>query len=96
MFIKGLLRTMVRGPQAGFSDNEAGHLRLAIHTLRVLLIHPRVANVGGRHGDDLAGVGGIREHLLVAGHASCKNDLARGGAFRTPGETLEDRAVCQG
>ena len=35
-----------------------------------------VADVGVRHGDDLAGVGGIGQHLLVAAERGVEHDLA--------------------
>ncbi len=61
--------------------------------LDVLLVRPDDADMGEGEGDDLPGVGGIGEDLLVAGHRGVEADLADGGAGRADAEAFEDQAV---
>ena len=51
-----------------------------------------VADVRLGHHHDLAAVGGVGEHLLVAGHRGVEHHLAEAGAGRD-GLSLEDAAV---
>ena len=53
----------------GLPDREPRDLQAP--ALRILAVDPVVALVRRRHRHDLPGVGGIGEHLLVAGHARC-------------------------
>ena len=53
--------------------------------LRVLVVHAGVADVRRGLQHDLTGVRGIREGLLVAGHAGGEDDLAEGRAARAVG-----------
>ena len=51
--------------------------------LDVLVVRADIANVGEGEGDDLAGVGGIGEDLLVAGHRRVEAQLANRLALRS-------------
>ena len=44
-------------------------------------------------GDDLAGIGGIGEDLLIAGHRGVEADLANGVAFGAEAKTFQHGAV---
>ncbi len=58
--------------------------------------HPVVADVGVGEGDDLPGVGGVGEDLLVAAQDGVEHDLAGGHRRRRPHRlALEDGAVGQ-
>ena len=63
---------------------KPGHLRT--RRLDVLAVDAVVADVGVRHRDDLAGVGGIGQHLLVAAERGVEHHLARrlAAVGRTP------------
>src|SRR3972149_6568539 len=50
---------------------------------------------GVGHADDLSLVGGIRQDLLIAGHAGVEDHLADALALRAEGCSLEDRPVRQ-
>src|SRR5262249_40871467 len=58
-----------------FADDEALNLDLA--RLLVLVADPVVADMRIGHRDDLALVRGIRQYLLVPGHAGVEDDLAK-------------------
>ena len=57
--------------------DETGDVRAG--GLKVIFVHAVVTDLRGRHGDDLAEVGRIREDLLVAGHARVEHDFAAEG-----------------
>ena len=82
---QGARRPPVARDGRRLADDEAGHLGAA--RLDVLARHPVVADLGARHGDDLPGVGGVGQHLLVAGHARVEHDLAPRDAARAGGGT---------
>src|SRR5690606_40927397 len=52
-----------------------------------------VADVGIGQGDDLAGVRGVGEDFLVAGHGRVEHDFTDGKAGRADGYAFEDGAV---
>ena len=54
-----------------------------------------VADFRARHGDDLPGVGRVRQNLLVAGQPRVEHDFAGGGSRRTDGRALEPGAIFQ-
>ena len=61
-------------------------------------IDPVVADMGSGEGDDLAGVGGIGDHLLIAGENGVEHRFAGGHppiGFGSHGFTFEDGAVGQ-
>ena len=61
--------------------------------LDVLLVGADIADVREREGDDLAGIGGIGEDLLVAGHRGVEAHLADRVAGRAEAEAFEHGAV---
>ena len=63
--------------------------------LGVLVVHAGVADVRGRHDDDLAVVRGVGEGLLVAGHAGGEHRFAEGLPHGPVGAAAEDAAVLQ-
>jgi hypothetical protein len=69
--------------------------RRHVHRLDVLVVGADVADVREGEGDDLAGIGGIGEDLLVAGHRRVEADLARGVADGADAVALEARAIVQ-
>ena len=56
-----------------FNDEPADLGRCAFHVEEVDAV---ISNQRIRHGNDLAPVGGIGKHLLVAGHRGVETDLA--------------------
>ena len=67
--------------------------RRQVDGLDVLLVGADVADVREREGDDLPGVGGIGEDLLVAGHRGVEADFADGVAFRAEAKALQHGTV---
>ena len=67
------------------------------HTSRLLVLRigPDVADLGIRHADDLAGVGGVGQDLLVAGHPGVEDDFARALALRPERLTTKYGSVGQ-
>ena len=61
--------------------------------LQVVLVGPHIANMGKCEGDDLPGVGGIGQDLLVAAHRGVEADLAHGLAHGAKAAAAKDRSV---
>ena len=61
--------------------------------LDVLVIDADIADMGKGEGDDLAGIGGVGEDLLVAGHGGIEADLADGLAGRADAMALDHGPV---
>ena len=71
----------------GMQNDAAGaRPRRHIHALDVFLVGADIADVGEREGDDLPGVGGVGEDLLIAGHGGIEADLA--GRFARGAQAL--------
>ncbi|MGY4482600.1 hypothetical protein ACVWWR_001791 [Bradyrhizobium sp. LM3.2] len=64
-----------------------------VHRLDVVVVGADVADMRKGEGDELAGIGGIGEDLLVAGHRGVEADLADGLAFGPETKAFEHRAV---
>ena len=75
-------------------DHQAG----GVHAFGfgVLGVDAHVADVGVGEGDDLAGVGGIGEDLLITGHGGVEHHLADGDALGTDGFSVEHAAIGEG
>ena len=78
-------------------DDHAAHARGGRHVdgLDVLLVGADIADMREGEGDDLPGIGGIGQDLLVARHRGVEADLAGRLADRADAEALEHRAVGQ-
>ena len=63
--------------------------------LGVLVVHAGVADVRGRHHDDLAVVAGVGQRLLVAGHAGGEDRLAEGLALGSERLTAKGAPVLE-
>ena len=90
---QGALGTPVVGRVAHVADDDARKVNAI--GLHVGGAHAVVANLRVGEGDDLAGVGGVGDDLLVAGHRGVEDELAErlaGGAHR---QTLERGAVLE-
>src|SRR5690606_21989571 len=90
-----LLRTPVRDEGARVADHEARYVG-GLAALRVLTVDARVADMGRGHRHDLTGVGGIRQDLLVAGHACREHDFAGALPVGSETPTLEHGSVGEG
>jgi hypothetical protein len=88
-------RPVVRGvgdvgaQHAATDAGERGH----VDGLDVLVIGADIADMGEGEGDDLAGIGGVGQDLLVAGHGGVEADLAGGVTDGADAAALEARAV---
>ena len=76
-------------------DDAAAHAggRRHVDRLDVLVVDADVADVREGEGDDLPGVGGVGQDLLIAGHRRVEADLADGLAGRADAVTLDRGAV---
>jgi hypothetical protein len=59
----------------------------------ILVIGADIADMREGEGDELAGIGGIGNHLLIAGHRGVEDQLADHGAGGTDRLAVKDRAV---
>ena len=78
-------------------ENDAADARQGghVHRLDVFVIGADIADMGKGEGDDLAGIGGVGEDFLVAGHGRVEADFAGGMADCTDAMALKARAVSQ-
>ena len=66
-----------------------------VHRFDVFLVGADIADVGEREGDDLPGIGGISEDLLVAGHRGVEADFPDRMPARTEAGAFEHGTVGQ-
>ena len=66
-----------------------------VDRLDVVLIGADIADMREGEGDDLAGIGGIGEDLLIAGHRGIEADFAHRLAFGTESLAFDDQTVGQ-
>ena len=66
--------------------------------LLVFRVDPDVSDLGVGHADDLPGVGGIGQDLLVAGHPGMEDDLSRAFDVGPEGLAPVERPIgeCEG
>ena len=64
-----------------------------VHGLDVVLVGADIADMGEGEGDDLPGIGGIGEDLLVAGHGGVEAHLAHRMAGRAEAHAFDHGAV---
>ena len=88
---QGLLAAPARGLVAHLADHES--LREDAARLHVGAVDPVVADMRHRHRDDLPGVAGIGEHLLVARHRRVEAQLPGRLTRRTAREAAKHRAI---
>ena len=81
------------GAAGGVADDVAGHPDAA--GLGVVVVHAGVADVRRGLHHELAGVGGVGDGLLVAGHAGGEDRLAQGGSGGAVAGAAEDPAVLE-
>jgi hypothetical protein len=91
LVVETALRAEVRHDARGVAHDVAGDPDL--RRLLVGVVHARVADVRCGLHHDLAGVAGVGEGLLVAGHAGGEDRLAEGAAAGSVGAALEAAAV---
>ena len=91
--VQGTFGAPVGGPAGGVADNVAGHPDAA--GLGVVLVHAGVADVRRGLDHELAGVGGVGDGLLVAGHAGREDGLAEGRSGGAVAGAAEDPAVLE-
>ncbi len=70
---------------------ESGH----VHRLDVFVVGADIADMGEGEGDDLAGIGGVGQDLLVAGHGGVEAHFAGSVADGTDAAALEAGPVRQ-
>ena len=89
------LRAEVRRPgEVGAEDRaDRGGRGGGVDDLDVLAVDADDADVGEGEGDDLGGVGGVGQDLLVAGHRRVEADLADRGAGRADAEAFDHVAA---
>jgi hypothetical protein len=90
-------RAIVRGlGDVGLQNRAACAVRRRhVHGFDVFVVYADVSNMRKREGDDLAGIGGVGEDFLIAGHRGVEAHLADFGAGRAKAVTFENRAVSQ-
>ena len=91
LVVQGALGAPVGGAAGGVADDVAGHPDAA--GLGVVVVDAGVADVRRGLDHELAGVGGVGDGLLVAGHAGGEDGLAQGGAGGAVAGAAEDPAV---
>jgi hypothetical protein len=93
--LKKALQVSLSAPVAGrlgeLFHHEAGDLHPP--RLEVFLRHAIVTDQGIRQGQDLASVGGIGQHLLVAGHRRTEHHLAHGRPRRADRPAFERSSI---
>ena len=78
----------------GAQDHAArARRRRHVHRLDVLVVGADIADMREGEGDELPGIGGIGEDLLIAGHRGVEADFADRLAFRAEAETLQHGAI---
>ena len=71
---------------------RAGRCR-HVHRLDVFIVGTDIADMREGEGDELPGIGGIGEDLLIAGHRGVEADLADGVAFRAEAKAFQHGAI---
>ena len=86
---------VVRGIGDGRAQNHAARAgrRRHVDGFEIFVVGTDVADMREREGNELSGIRGIGEDLLIAGHRRVEADFAHGLAFRTEAEALQHGAV---
>ena len=95
--VEMLRRAIVRGIGDGGAQDHAPRARRRrhVHRFDVLVVGADVADMREGEGDELAGIGGIGENLLVTGHRGVEADFADRLSFRAEAKTFEHGAIGQ-
>ena len=67
--------------------------RRHVHRLDILVVGADIADMREGEGDELPGIGGIGEDLLIAGHRGIEADFADRLAFGAEPKTLQHGTV---
>ena len=89
-----LLGPPVTWPFPVFLDHEAFNKWPA--GFDIFGIDPDIADLGIRHSDDLACIGGISKNLLIASQRGVEDDLANRFAFSAKSAALKNRPIGKG
>ena len=86
---------VVRGVGDGRAQDHAARARRRrhVHRLDILVVGADIADMREGEGDELPGIGGIGEDLLIAGHRGVEADFTDGLAFGAETEAFEHRAI---
>ena len=92
------LQALRRAPARLTPRHLAKHHAAAMHDRRlvIVIVGAVIAEVGRGEGDDLAGIGGVADDLLIAAHDGVEDQLARRDAalgFGSEQFALKDRTV---
>ena len=80
----------------GAQDHAArARRRRHVHRLDVFVVGADIADMREGEGDELAGIGGIGEDLLIAGHRGVEADLADRMALGAEAKAFQHGAVGQ-
>ena len=78
------------GPQ---DDAARARRRRHVHGLDVFVVGADIADMRKGEGDELPGIGGIGENLLITGHRGVEADFADRLAFRAEAEAFQHGAI---
>ena len=83
------INNAVKDAMKAKDERKLSTLRMVNSTIK----NADIADMGEGEGDELAGVGGIGEDLLIPGHRGVEADLADGMAFGPQAKTFQHRAI---
>ena len=86
---------VVRGIGDGGAQDHAARARRRrhVHRLDILVVGADIADMREGEGDELSGIGGIGEDLLIAGHRGVEADFADRLAFGAEAEAFQHGAI---
>ena len=89
--VQRLIRPPIRNYRTHFADDKGSHLWSI--TFDIFTVDPGIANMGHRHTDHLAAIGGIGKDFLIAGQASVEDNFTHNGGGCTKGFASVDCAI---
>ena len=86
---------VIRGIGDSSAQDHAARARRRrhVHRLDILVVGADIADMREGEGDELPGIGGIGEDLLITGHRGVETDFADRLAFRAEAEALQHGAI---